>query len=177
MERAKRQLTGLTLAELSAQTTFIKKRLDSLREAIHRETLYQTGPLAAPSKAKAAAPKAMLPPLSNLMTVPPGADAFTAQITEGCMALYAAAEATRADAQAAFCGGRGGDGAGSAAYASALDSLEAQARKLAQLLHEPAAGDHVLHEPAAGAAPPPPQAEDAIVLDDDSPRPNVIMLD
>ena len=156
---------GLTPAELSAQTTFIKKRLDSLRDAIHREALYQTGP-PAQATAKAALPKAVLPPLSNLVVVPPDANAFTAQITEQCLALYAAAEATRADAHAAFCGGRGGDNAGSAAYASALENLEAQARSLAQALQEPAAG-----------ALPRQADDDAIVLDDVSPRPDVIALE
>ena len=159
---------GLTAPELSAQTTFIKKRLESLREAIHREALYQTGPLAAqPTTAKAAAPKAVLPPLSNLVTVPPGANAFTAQIAEQCLALYAAAEATRADAHTAFCGGRGGDNPGSAAYAAALENLEAQARSLAQ----------ALQGPAAGAMPRPEAGDDAIVLDAASPRPDVITLE
>ena len=162
---------GLTPAELSAQTTFIKKRLDSLREAIHRETLYQTGPLGAQPTAKAAAPKAapkaVLPPLSTLVTVPPEMDAFAAQITEQCLALYAAAEATRADAHAAFCGGRGGDNAGSANYATALEALEAQCHSLAQ----------ALQEPAAGAAPLPQADEEAIVLDDVAPRSDVITLE
>ena len=160
---------GLTPAELSAQTAWLKKRLDCLREAIHREALYQPGSLpaqpASKQAAKGAAASNALAPLSGLVTAPPTGDAFARAVAEDFTALCGAAEAARPDAHTAFCGGRGGDNAGSAAYAGALAALEAQCQRLAQTLQE---------GPPGAAAPG--AAGNAIVLDEESPR-DVIMLD
>jgi chromodomain-helicase-DNA-binding protein 4 len=158
---------GLTPAELSAQTSWLKKRLESLREAIHREMLYQPGsfsaqPASKPASkgaAKAAAPAAVLPPLSNLVAVPSHTDDFARTVAEGFIAICAATEAARADAHSAFCAGRGGDNPGSAAYATALAAIEAQCSQLVRTLQQPAGGAAAAHA----------DDDEAIVLDE-SPR-------
>ena len=133
---------GLTPAELGQQTNWIKRRFDILREAIHRETLYQsTGAQPAPRPAKAAAKPFALPPLSNLAerTPPPQADDAARAVAERYLALCAAAEAARADAHTAYCNGRGGETAGAAGYASALADIETQCLQVTQLLQNPGA--------------------------------------
>ena len=124
--------------------------------------LYQPGSFSAQpaskASAKAAAAPSVMPPLSNLVTVPPQTDAFARTVAEGFIAICAATEAARADAHSAFCAGRGGDNPGSAAYATALAAIEAQCSQLARTLQQPGAGAAAAH------------ADDDPIVLDESPR-------
>jgi hypothetical protein len=144
---------GLTPTEHNAQTNWLKKRVDYLRDAIHSDSFYPHGlihPVAAP-----APPQSMLQPgnmarLAGLVVVPAHAAGAARSAAEQFMALCGAAEGVRGDALLAWSQGRGSDDGAARQYGDSLAALTQQCRTLVAAL-----------EAQRG----PPAAPEVIVLD------------